>query len=443
MNTLIAWTLNAAYLLAIAALSPVIAWKAWRTGKYREGYGEKLLGRVPKRPGDRPCVWLHAVSVGEVNLLGTLTTELRRRRPEWDLVISTTTRAGMELARRKYGADCTVFYCPLDFSWAVGAAMRRVRPDLLVLAELELWPNLIAGAKAYGAKVAIANGRLSERSYTGYRRMAPLARRVIGQIDLIAAQDDATGQRFRYFASDPSRVRVTGSLKYDGAETDRNNPRTTALRQLGGLSPSARVWLVGSTQAPEEEIALSVFTRVAIDFPDLHLILVPRHPERFSEVANLLRATGLPFEQRSALPPTPSPQSPAPGRRPRILLVNTVGELGAWWGVATIGFVGGSLGSRGGQNMIEPAAYGVATCFGPNTRNFRDIVAALLAAGGAQVVADEAEMEAFVCRCLTDPPYATLLGTNARRMVASQLGATERTVELLQTLLPKINRAAA
>ncbi len=442
MNTLIAWTLNVAYVLALAALSPAIVWKAWRTGKYREGYGEKLLGRVPARAGDRPCMWMHAVSVGEVNLLGTLIAELRRRRPEWELVISTTTRAGMELARRKYGDEHTVFYCPLDLSWAVGAAMRRVRPDLLVLAELELWPNLIAAAKSHGAKVAIVNGRLSQRSFAGYRRIAPLVRRVIGQIDRIAAQDDATALRFRCFASDPSQVRVTGSLKYDGAETDRNNPQTTALRQLGGLSPSARVWLVGSTQTPEEEIALRVFQRVVVDFPDLHLILVPRHPERFAEVANMIRATKFAFDLRSALPPAPSPHPPDP-RRSRILLVDSVGELGAWWGVASIGFVGGSLGSRGGQNMIEPAAYGVATCFGPNTRNFRDIVAALLTADGARVVADEAEMEAFVRRCLADPAHAEDLGSNARRLVASQLGATARTVELLESLLPNTSRAAA
>ncbi|QDU88158.1 3-deoxy-D-manno-octulosonic acid transferase [Pirellulimonas nuda] len=442
MNRLIAWTLNLAYLLAIAALSPVIAWKAWRTGKYRDGYAEKLLGRVPKRAGDRPCVWLHAVSVGEVNLLGTLIGELRRRRPEWELAISTTTRAGMELARRKYGAEHTVFYCPLDFSWAVNAAMRRVRPGLLVLAELELWPNLIGAAKSHGAKVAIVNGRLSERSFAGYQRIGPLVRRVIRQVDRIAAQDEATAERFRCFATDPNKTSVTGSLKYDGAETNRENAKTVALRQQGGLSSSARVWLVGSTQAPEEEIALRVFGRVSADHPDLHLILVPRHPERFAEVANLLRATGQAFERRSALSPAASPQPPAP-RRTRILLVDTVGELGAWWGTATIGFVGGSLGSRGGQNMIEPAAYGVATSFGPNTRNFRDIVAALLAAGGAQVTADEAEMEAFIRRCLTEPAFAVELGSNARNLVASQLGATGRTVDLLDSLLTKTRRAAA
>ena len=167
------YLLNIVYLLLIVVCSPWLAYAAIRQGKYRDGWGEKFLGRVPRRAGDRPCIWLHAVSVGEVNLLQPLLTELAQQQPTWECVISTTTRTGFALARKKY-AGYQVFYCPLDFTWAVRQAMRRIRPDLFVLAELELWPNLIRAARRQGAKVAVVNGRLSEKSYRGYRRVRPL-----------------------------------------------------------------------------------------------------------------------------------------------------------------------------------------------------------------------------------------------------------------------------
>ena len=427
MATFLSWHLNITYLVVLTALSPAIAWSAWRKGKYREGYAVKLLGRAPERKGNRFCVWLHAVSVGEVNLLATTLAEIERRRPDWEVVLSTTTKTGFDLARQKYGSEHTIFYCPLDFSWAVNNAMKRVRPDLLVLAELELWPNLIAAAKHASAKVAIINGRLSENSHRGYARAGWLVRQVLGQIDLIAAQDQATASRFKDLGA--KNVTVTGSLKYDGAETNRDNRRTASLRQLAGYGEDQIIWLAGSTQAPEERICVDVFFRLRAELPKLRLVLVPRHPERFDEVAALLNQSEVPWRRRSEIEHSQIQASDC-----GVLLVDSVGELGGWWGMADIGFVGGSFGDRGGQNMIEPAAYGVATCFGPNTKNFRDIVAALLAADGARVVADGEQLEAFVRRCLRDEPFATGLSQRARDFVATQLGATQRTVDLLVSL---------
>ncbi|MEN0112079.1 MAG: glycosyltransferase N-terminal domain-containing protein, partial [Planctomycetota bacterium] len=307
MSRLTRWLLNAGYLAALVLASPAIAWAAWRKGKHREGFAAKLLGRVPRRGGDAPCVWLHAVSVGEVNLLGVLIDELRRRRPGWEIVVSATTKTGHDLARRRYGAEHAVFYCPLDFGWATGAAVRRVRPDLLVLAELELWPNLIdsvkrlGGADGRGGRVAIANGRLSDASFRGYRRIGALVARTLSRVDRIAAQDAATAERFVALGAAYERTSVTGSLKYDGAETRRDNPRTESLRALARFDERDTVWLAGSTQAPEEEICLRVFRDVHEDHPELRLVLVPRHPERFDEVAALLDASGLPWRRRSNL----------------------------------------------------------------------------------------------------------------------------------------------
>jgi 3-deoxy-D-manno-octulosonic-acid transferase len=422
--------------------SPLIIWHAARTGKYREGYPEKLFGVAPWRDSGATCIWLHAVSVGEVNLLATLLREWRAVHPEWQFVVSTTSRAGYELARKKH-ADLTVFYCPLDFSWAVRNAMRRIRPTMLVLAELELWPNLIAAAREHGARIAIINGRLSDHSYPGYRRVRPLVAHMLRQIDLIAAQNEESANRFRALGAPPERVHVTGSLKYDGAQTDRGNPRTAALRELAGIDGNDIVFLAGSTQEPEEEYAIDIYRRLVAQHPRLRLILVPRHPERFDAVAKLLDASNMAWIRRSQLnrkrESTPQPESSRDathrwGQRP-ILLVDTVGELGAWWGTAHIAFVGGSFGPRGGQNMIEPAAYSAAVCFGPNTRNFRDIVAALLAADAAVTVHDATELETFVRRCLDDHAFATTLGHHAQSLVRSQLGATRRTVDLLEQVL--------
>ena len=459
-----AYLLNLAYLLLLAAASPWLLYQRLRHGKYREGWGAKFYGRVPERTGNNRCLWLHAVSVGEVNLLEPILARWERLHPDWEIVITTTTQAGYGVALKRY-APRLVCYCPLDFTWAVRRAMRRLRPDILVLAELELWPNLIAAARAHGAKIAVINGRLSEKSYRGYRRIAWLAKHTLEQIDLIAAQNDEYADRFRELGAPLAAVQVTGSIKFDGARTDRNNPETRRLAALAGIADDDIVFLAGSTQAPEDQLALEVFERLAKDYPRLRLILVPRHPERFDEVAELLDRRGVNWQRRSALesrPLTPSaasatndppfsatgisatgksasvpPQVPHGARDLpcRILLVDVVGELGYWWGTAQIAFVGGSLTQRGGQNMIEPAAYGAAVAFGPNTWNFRDVVALLLSREAAVVVHNQDELETFVRRCLADSEFATNVARRAQQLVIEQQGAADRTVELLNGLI--------
>jgi len=461
------YLLNVLYLALLVAAFPWLAWQAIRKGKYREGFAAKFLGRVPSRSSDRRCVWFHAVSVGEVNLLAPLLAALAQRRPEWDCVVSTTTMTGMALAKKKY-PDRMVFYCPLDFSWAVRAAMRRIRPDLLALAETELWPNLVRAARETGARVAVVNGRLSDHSFRGYSRIRRPVAWLLGQLDLIAAQDETYAERFRRLGARPDAIAVTGSIKYDGAQTDRHNPATERLRHLAGFAADDTVFLAGSTQEPEEQAALATFCDLKDAWPQLRLVLVPRHPDRFDAVARLLDESGLPWQRRSTLaeeggrvqgsevggrrsevadqdlertasrtpwlagsPPRPS----AAGSSPRILLVDTVGELGAWWGTAHIAFVGGSFGNRGGQNMIEPAAYGAAVCFGPNTWNFRDIVATMLEHEAAVVVRTPDELTEFVRRCLSEANFAAALADRARILVAGQLGATERTSDRLIPLV--------
>jgi 3-deoxy-D-manno-octulosonic-acid transferase len=431
------YLLNVIYLLLILFTLPWFLWQAVTKKKYRRGYAAKFLGLVPRRGSDNTCLWFHAVSVGEVNLLLPLIRLIQKNRPDWQCVISTTTATGMELAKKKY-PELTVFYCPLDFTWAVSAAMRRIRPDVLVLAELELWPNLLRAALRQGAKAAIINGRLSEHSFRGYRRIRPLIARLLRQIDLIAVQDETYAERFRLLGARGETVQVTGSMKYDGARTDRDNPATRRLASLAGFTGDDLVWLAGSTQEPEEAIVLELFRRLMAEFPQLRLVLVPRHPDRFDAVARLIDQSGIAWQRRTELEKEPgaavqlSPQHKSQhAQQPRILLVDAVGELGAWWGAAQIAFVGGSFGRRGGQNMIEPAAYGAAVSFGPNTWNFSDVVHSMLAKNAAVQLADAADLERFVRRCLKEPQYAAELGRRAKSLVQSQLGATDRTFQLL------------
>ncbi len=415
------WIINAAYLLLLAATAPWWIYSALFRGKYRHGLAEKFLGRVPDRDTTRPAIWCHAVSVGEVNLLAPLVAEFQSRHPEYEIIITTTTATGYEVACRRYG-DHLVSYAPLDLSWAVARAFRRWRPSVIVLAELELWPNWVRIARREDVPVLVANGRLSDHSFRGYRRfrwaLAPMFR----SLAAVGAQSEQYGERFAALGVPRERVVVTGSLKFDGAQTDRSNRRTRELAEWAGLDDEDVVFLAGSTQEPEESLALAAFERLHPRFPRLRLILVPRHPERFDEVAGILERSKFAWSRRSR---------DVGGKTP-VVLVDTMGELGAWWGTAELAYVGGTMGSREGQNMIEPAAYGAAVSFGPRTRNFRDVVALLTVADAAVVVRDLDELTAFVERGLSDVAWRRSLGERARRVVAGQLGAVDETVDLIE-----------
>lgn len=430
------YLLNLAYLSLLLVAAPWLIWAAIRHGKYRQGLPQKLLGLVPRLDQTGSLrIWLHAVSVGEVNLLKPILHRLICAHPDAEIVISTTTKTGFELASRQFDKH-TVFYFPLDFSWAVRTAISRLNPDLLVLVELELWPNLLMEAERCRVPVAIVNGRLSDRSTRGYLKLGVLTRRWFSSVHLVAAQSQTCALRFQQIGVPKERVRFVGSIKFDGANSDRSNSRTTEFRRLAAIEDDDVVFLAGSTQHPEEKLVLAAWQNLVSEFPKLRLILVPRHPERYGEVARMLDVACVDWKARTSMSSGDRHASP-------VILVDTVGELGAWWGVADIGFVGGSLGSRGGQNMIEPTAYGVATCFGSNTRNFRDVVQLLLNSDAAVVIHDGTELECFVRRCVANPEFRTEIGTRARRLVSQQRGAADRTVDLLTELIHATRQAPA
>jgi len=429
--------LNAVYLVAFIALLPWVAWRRLSGGRPVAAPWTRFTGGIPPLPRCPPGasrIWFHGVSVGEVQLLSVLAAEIGRQADAAglavDCVVSSSTTTGIDVAGTRFGADRT-FPCPLDFTWSVNRVLDRVRPDLLVLGELELWPNLLARVHARGIPIVVANARMSEQSGRGYGRIRPLVRRMLGRVSLVIARSQEDADRFASFAPPGGcDLIVTGSMKFDGVRGERQAPEVRRLQGLARIAPEEIVFLAGSTQAPEEQLAVDAYRAAAADHPRLRLVIVPRHVERTPEIAALLDRSGLAWQLRSGLGQADPP--PPAGRPPGILLVDTTGELAWWWGTARIAFVGGSLdGRRGGQNMLEPAAYGAAVAFGPHTRNFRDEVRRLLAADAAVVVADGAELAGFVQRCLDDEAYAASLGRRAADLVSSQRGSTAATARAI------------
>jgi len=432
------WLFNLAYLLAVALTLPFWLYKSATTGKYRRGMWGKMVGKPPIITDGRPIAWIHAVSAGEVLLLKPLLTRLRVETPGFQWVLSATTNTGYDVAKEKY-PDLPVFYAPLDFSWAVKRVFSLLQPKLLVLTELELWPNLLIEAGRREVPVAVVNARIGERSFNGYRRMLAVLRPALAAVRWWGAQTETMADRIRVLTAHlRTTVETTGSIKYDGAPSDRNNPKTAELRRLFEITSDQKVIVAGSTQGDEERMLLAAFTKLREKHPALRLILVPRHPERFDAVAEMLKASRIDFVRRSELAGLAATRSGALPFRSRlsVLLVDTVGELAAVWGLADVGYVGGSMGcNRGGQSMIEPAGYGVPVCFGPETWNFKDTVDKLLKADAAVRVENPGELLAVLASWLDDPAAAKAVGDRARRFIAAQRGAVPASVRALVGLL--------
>lgn len=446
--------LNLGYGIAAILVAPILIYRRIVHGKYKTGWGEKLFGNVPVRQSIGDCIWFHAVSVGEVLQLKTVVAELLSRRPDCEIVISTTTSTGHDVANRTF-PDHTVCYFPLDFSWSVKNAIARIQPTAIALVELEVWPNFIRFARQANIPVGLINGRISANSYKGYRRLKFAIHKTFARLNFAAVQNQTYADRIADLGMSTDRITVTGSIKFDGLETTRDNPRTSELRSHFGIKPDAQVLIAGSTQSPEEQFAIDTYQSLKEAYPTLRLVLVPRHQERFQSVADLvvhnnlqlIRRTGNAAKDTLSGKPSQIPsgeQDPAANQqamgsacqRP-VLLLDTLGELSACWGLADIAFVGGSLTNRGGQNMIEPAAYGAAVLFGPNTRNFKDVVELLLDANAAQVVQTSDELTATVAKFLAHPQDAQQMGQRAANISQSQQGATARTIDCLINLLSK------
>jgi 3-deoxy-D-manno-octulosonic-acid transferase len=403
-----------------------------RLGKYRAGIRERL-GAVPQRvsEGARPeGTWIHAVSVGEVLAVSRLAEELLKAHPERQVFVSTTTATGQQLARKRMG-ETRAFYMPLDFGFALRPYLRRLQPSLVVLAETEFWPNLLHLAKRSGARLAIVNARISDRSFPRYRRFGWFFRRVLKNVDLFLAQTEEDARRLRAIGAPAERVQVSGNVKFD-IRLSSSSPLVESLRKA--ITPGAPVIVCGSTTEGEEQIVLSAFQQVLRSYSTAVMILAPRHPERFESVAELVGSSGIALVQRSAWKGT----EPLEGR---VFLLDSVGELAAVYALASVAFVGGSLLPAGGHNILEPAQHGVAVLTGPNTFNFREIMRLFEQGNGVRVATAET-LSAQLLELLANKDEREELGARARQLFQENTGATERTLRSLETLMDERRSAA-
>jgi 3-deoxy-D-manno-octulosonic-acid transferase len=415
--------------LAMLVSLPYWLYQILRHGKYRSGFAERM-GKVPARlfagSGARAgrVIWVHAVSVGEVLAVSRLVDEMRRSFPQHRVLISTTTDTGQELARKRFG-EANVFYFPMDFAFAIRPYLQALQPELVVLAETEFWPNFLRQAHASGARIAVVNARISDRSRPRYVRFRWALRKMLVHVDLFLAQTSEDSARLQSIGAEPGRIQVTGNLKFD-VSLPSPPPLIERLRQSLAAEGAGPVLVCGSTVEDEEPPLLKAFENLRVAHPRAVMILAPRHPERFDDVAILLQQLGIRSFRRS--------QWQGEALAGGVLLVDTIGELAALYALADVAFVGGSLVPRGGHNIIEPAQHGVAIVTGNYTENFRDIVALFQSRDAVRIVG-LSELPLTLMQLLADDAERRALGRRALQTIQSQMGATSRTLEALKTLL--------
>jgi len=397
-------------------------WRGRGDPGHRRRWPERL-GFIPPLP-ESGCLWVHAVSVGETRAALPLIHALLERYPALPLLVTTTTLTGSRQVRAALGDQVQHVYAPYDLPGAVRRFLHRTRPRLVILMETELWPNLLRQCASAGVPVLLANARLSERSARGYARIRGLTAAMLRDITLVAAQTEADAERFSALGA--PRVQMTGNLKYDLALSDDWQARGREIRQEL-LGENRFVWIAASTHAGEDELILLAFAQLRARWPELLLLLVPRHPERFNDVATLCRQREFSTVRRSEQQPC-QPET-------AVFLGDSMGELLRFYAAADIAFVGGSLVATGGHNVLEPALLGLPVLFGPHMFNFTEASERLLQAQAAWQVADAGELAAAVDRLLADPELRQAAGQSGRAVVERHRGALTALLSLIETLL--------
>ncbi len=421
---------DALLLLYVLVRLPSVAWAVWRHGKALGDLGERC-GRLPAavNPERRPSIWVHAVSVGETLAARPLLAALRDAYPGHRRLLSTTTATGQHVARGLGDLADATFYAPFDLPPFISRTLDRAAPDLLIVVDTEIWPNLLRACRRRGVRTVLANGRLTARSFRRYRLARRFMRRVVGDFDRICVQTELWARRFGALGAAASRVSVTGSLKFDAppavASGGEGHPVLACLPVSAGRS----VVVAASTLRGEEEPVLRAFARARERDGGALLIVAPRHPERFGEVARIAAAAGYRVVRRTSLEQGGTPAAD-------VVVLDTIGELPHVYQVATCVFVGGSLVPAGGHNILEPAAAGKAILFGPHMESFAEIARLFVDHSAAVQVRTAIELESEVAALLDDPERCARLGAAGRAVLEAHRGATERTLAAVAELLP-------
>lgn len=421
---------RALYTFALYLLTPFILcrllWRARKAPAYARRWRERF-GFVPWSNADPGAIWIHAVSVGETLAAVPVIRALQAGYPEVPLVVTTTTPTGSEQVRKVFGDSVRHSYCPYDLPGAVRRFVRRTRPRLVIIMETELWPNLLAICKHNDIPTVLANARLSEKSARGYRKLGVLVKLMLADITRVTAQAEADAERFVELGLVRDKLQITGNIKFDLEISDKLKQQARQLKQAWRCADSRPVLLAASTHRGEDEIILKAFDAVLSTYTGALLVLVPRHPERFNEVAELCLQHGHTLTRRSAGAPV-TPET-------HVLLGDTMGELLLFCGAADVVFVGGSLVPVGGHNLIEPAAWGVPVLSGPALFNFAEVAAKLQAVGGMAICADAEELTAAVLRLLDDREAYQRMAASAKSVADANRGALKKLTDSLAGFL--------
>jgi len=418
-------------LLALPLASCAVLWRGLRERDYWRGWRERLGGGAPL-PGSARGVWLHAVSVGEVQAASSLVAALQREWPGLPLAVTSATPAGRARAQAAFGADVAARYAPYDLPWSVRGALRRLRPALLVIMETELWPNLLNECARERVPVIIASARLSARSQSRWLRFRALLQPALAGSVAVAAQSAADAARFAALGVPTARLRVAGNIKFERSASAAVRASGAALRAR--YAAARPLWVAGSTHAGEEQAALVAHAAVRAQHPAALLVLAPRHRPRFEEVATLLGRSGLRWLRHGDVTADPAGKAAA-AAAVEVLLLDTIGELEDFYAAADVAFVGGSLAPIGGHNLLEPAALGVATLAGPSQGNAPDVARALEDNAGLRIVYDAVGLGDAVLALLADPQARARMGAAAQATVSANRGALAAVLALVRECL--------
>ena len=420
--------LRGLYSAALYLLLPVtiyhLVWRGFRQGEYFERWDERYAIYGDDLPRDG-TVWIHAVSVGEVNAAAPLVDALRKRRPDLRLLVTSITPTGSSRIRALWGETVDHVYLPYDLPGAVSRFLAHFQPRLALVMETELWPNLLFACRDGGIPAWVVNARLSSRSLRGYRVLRPLVSRALRGMRGVLAQSRADAARFVLLGADPDTTLVTGNLKYDVAPPAEDAGLREDFARRAGTRP---VWIAASTHEGEEEAVVAIHRALRGRWPDLLLLWAPRHPERFRPVAQQCVEAGWRVATRRI--------ARLPGPDDGVFVIDTLGDLAAFYRCADVAFVGGSLQNIGGHNLLEPAAAGTAVVTGPHLHNFADIAARMRHAGALRVGGDAVEVEACVAALLCDPGERARMASAAQALIEEGRGALNRTLALLAPDLP-------
>jgi 3-deoxy-D-manno-octulosonic-acid transferase len=436
MYTIYNILINIAFIIAFPYL---ILKAAWGKHGIKERMGRLPLGKTDKLGGNR-IIWFHAASLGEVKVLSTIVPQVKRKHPEYKLVVSTMTKTGKREAERILQQVELVFFMPVDLKRFVSRALKRIQPVALILVETEIWPNLIREAKRYGSVVALINGRISENSLRRYLLLKKLFKQTLSHFDLLCMQSEEYKDRMTRLGASRDKTQITGNMKFDRLLLASESPDIKEMKRKMFIGDNRLVLIGGSTRQGEEDILVGVFKKLKEEYRNLIFILAPRHLDRLKQVENILIQHGIGYIRRSQLAAIylkGHPEADSPLDDHPMILLDTMGELSKLYSMAEVAFVGGSLVPVGGHNLLEPAIHGVPVLFGPHVEHFKEEAGILIDSGGGIKVENEEELHLNLSQLLADERRRTSMGEKAKEAIRKRTGVAEKTTDLIFSFLEK------